>query len=102
MKRNFLLSLSLCCLLPSLAYAEGDPDSNPTLNILGELGLNTVPSARMSPEGTMRFTVARMNPYTHAAMGLQISDKLYVALRQTSESDNVSSDSKKSLSWNGC
>lgn len=60
----------------------------------GELGLNTIPSARMSPEGTMRFTVARQSPYTHATTGLQISDKLYVGLRQTSESDSFSSEAK--------
>lgn len=60
--------------------------------MMGELGLNTVPSARMSPEGTLRFTVSRQSPYTHTALGLQISDKLYLGFRQTSESDSFSSD----------
>lgn len=60
--------------------------------MMGELGLNTIPSARMSPEGTARFTVSRMARYTTASAGLQITDRLYLGLRQTSESNSLSSE----------
>lgn len=79
---------------PSLSFGADDIGHSATLNMMGELGLNTVPSARLSPEGTLRVTLSRQAPYTHAAMGLQISDRLYVGLRQTSESDSFSSSSK--------
>lgn len=65
---------------------------SPTPNMLGELGLNTVPSARMSPEGTARFTLSRQSTYTHATLGLQLTDRLYLGLRQTSESKNFNSE----------
>lgn len=58
----------------------------------GELGLNTIPSARLSPEGTARATLSRMANYTSIAAGLQITDRLYLGLRQTLESDSFQSD----------
>lgn len=82
----------LTCLTSSAMRAEDTARHSPTANMMGELGLNTIPSARMSPEGTTRLTVARMAKYTNAALGLQLTDRLYVGLRQTSESDSFTSD----------
>ena len=60
--------------------------------MFGELGLNTVPSARMDTEGTTRFTVSRFKDYTHAALGFQLTDRLYVGLRQTAESKSFNGE----------
>lgn len=54
--------------------------------------MNTIPSARMSQAGTMQFSVSRQSPYTHSALGFQLSDRLYVGLRQTAEAKSFTSD----------
>jgi hypothetical protein len=61
--------------------------------MLGQIGLNTIPTARMLPTGTVNMSLSRQSPYTHAMMGLQISDRLYLGLRQTSYSESLTSDS---------
>jgi len=58
----------------------------------GELGLNIIPSARMSPLGTIRSTISREKNYTHATAGFQIANRLYLGLRQTAESKNLNSE----------
>jgi hypothetical protein len=82
----------LTCLPSSALYAEDFAQYGPTANMMGELGLNTIPSARMSPEGSARLTVSRMAQYTNAAIGFQMTDRLYLGLRQTSESKNFNSE----------
>lgn len=83
----------LICLSSSALYADDLSRYAPTANMMGELGLNTIPSARMSPEGTARLTVSRLAKYTNATMGIQLTDNLYLGLRQTSESDSFNSES---------
>lgn len=90
--RIYSLFIFSFILLPSQSLAAEEKVFSPTPNMLGELGLNTVPSARMSPEGTMRFTLSRQSPYTHATLGLQLTDRLYIGLRQTSESNHFNSE----------
>lgn len=86
-------SLFFLACLSSSALAEDMPSFfQPTSNMYGELGLNTIPSARMAPEGTTRFTVGRFKDYTHAALGFQLTDRLYLGLRQTAESKSFNSD----------
>lgn len=81
----------LTCLLSSALRAEGSSRYDPTPDMMGELGLNTIPSARMSPEGTARVTISRIARYSNASAGFQVTDKLYLGLRQTSESRNFNS-----------
>ncbi len=57
----------------------------PTPSLMGPLGLNTVPSARMDDSGTARATFSGLDPFVHASLGLQIAMPLYIGLRQTSE-----------------
>lgn len=52
-------------------------------NYLGMIGLNTVPTARMDEEGTVRAGVSTNDPYNHAFIGMQIAKPLYVNLRQS-------------------
>lgn len=59
---------------------------------MGELGLNTIPSARMSPEGSARLTLSRQSDYTHASLGVQLTNRFYLGLRQTSESKTINSE----------
>lgn len=39
----------------------------------GAIGLNTVSSARMDKPETLRLTIARQGPYTHAVAGMQVT-----------------------------
>ncbi len=63
--------------------AGADQQATPALT--GTLGLNTVPSARMDPVGTVRASVSTMDPYLNGELGLQIAAPLYIGLRQTDE-----------------
>lgn len=87
--RLILLCISAYCLtVASSACADDVVRRVPTINMMGEMGLNTIPNARMSQEGTVRASVSRTAPYSHATLGIQLSKRLYLGLRQTSESDN--------------
>lgn len=81
----FLLFFSAPC--------RAEPSPMATSNMLGTLGLNSTPSARMDRIGTLRTTISRQGPYTHAIVSSQISDRLYLGLRQTSRSSGFWSDS---------
>ncbi|MEM6781248.1 MAG: YjbH domain-containing protein [Pseudomonadota bacterium] len=58
----------------------------------GQLGLNTIPSARMDESGTVRIGIGTVDPYIHGFIGFQIAEPLYVSLRQTSESSDLLGD----------
>lgn len=58
-------------------------------SLYGPLGLNVVPSARMDETGTMRAQISTLDPYAHAALGVQIADPLAVTLRQTAETSSL-------------
>lgn len=73
----------LYCSVSSVTAAARDSAS-----ISGFIGLNTVPSARMDQSGTFRTTISHDGMYTHGAAGVQISDRLYLGLRQTSGKEN--------------
>ncbi len=60
-----------------------------SVNTTGMIGLNTVPSARMDPAGTMRGGVSTSDPYNHAFLGMQIAKPLYINLRQSMEISSV-------------
>lgn len=51
-------------------------------------GLNTIPDARFDEKGTINLTLSHADPYTHAALGFQFTDNLYIALRQSAEGSN--------------
>ncbi|MBI2235017.1 MAG: YjbH domain-containing protein [Micavibrio aeruginosavorus] len=54
-----------------------------TPSLLGPLGLNIVPSARMEEPGTLRFGASTLDPYVHGYLSFQLADSLNIALRQT-------------------
>ena len=73
----------LFCSASSVTAAARESSS-----ISGFIGLNTVPSARMDTKGTFRTTVSHDGIYTHGVAGVQISDRVYVGLRQTIGKEN--------------
>lgn len=77
---------------PIAVWAQDSPHS-PTL--YGQLGLNTVPSARMDQVGTVRAGVSTLDPYIHGYLGFQIAQPLYVSLRQTAESSTLTNDPRR-------
>lgn len=81
--RLFFL-LFVFCFLPSLrAQAEYTP------MLMGPLGLNTVPSARMDDPGTVRLSFSTLDPYAHVQLGFQLAEPLYIALRQSAEISSI-------------
>lgn len=58
-------------------------EHNPSTSTTGIIGLNTVPTARMDKEGTIRFGASHLDPHNHAFMGMQIAKPLYINLRQS-------------------
>jgi len=83
----FVFALALC-VCAAIAVADGGPSSN----IYGALGLNTVPSARMDPAGTIRAGTSSLDPYIHGFIGFQVMEPLSVTLRQTAQASGINDD----------
>ncbi len=60
--------------------------------MLGPLGLNTVPNARMDQAGTIKAGLSAADPYLHGYVGVQIAPPLYIQLRQSAETSNLLRD----------
>tara|TARA_R110001592_G_scaffold20926_19_gene84766 strand:+ start:3994 stop:6117 length:2124 start_codon:yes stop_codon:yes gene_type:complete len=82
----FLISGSL---LSSPFFAYGHQDNIYTPAATGFLGLNTVPSARMSQTGTIQIGASTLDPFVHGFIGVQIADPLSITFRQTAETSNI-------------
>ena len=61
----------------------------------GPLGLNSVPSARMSESGTISIGSSTLDPYLHGYIGFQLDKSLYVGLRQSAEISNLNDDADR-------
>lgn len=92
--KHLLLCLLCCCVSASSVRGDDIVVTSPTPTMYGSIGLNTVPSARMDKKGTMRLTMARSAPYIHSTLGLQISDRLYLGLRQTADAPQFNSEAE--------
>lgn len=86
----FMLGLSVGLAVPALAQSE-----RYSTNIYGALGLNTVPTARMDPQGTVRAQIGTLDPYIHGSLGFQIAEPLYINLRQTAEVSDINGDADR-------
>lgn len=64
-------------------------------SLLGPLGLNTIPSARMEPAGTIRAGVSTLDPYAHATLAVQTNDSLNITLRQSAETSALNDDADR-------
>ncbi len=78
--------LLLLCTISPHTYAQ------PSSNLKGSIGLITVPTARMDKTGTVRAGISYSDPYASAFMGMQISDYLYMNLKQTAESSSLNDE----------
>ena len=68
---------------------------NPSTNMYGSLGLNTVPSARMDSQGTIRLGISSLDPYIHSWVSAQIADPLSITIRQSGEISNINEDADR-------
>lgn len=64
-------------------------------SLLGPLGLNTIPSARMEKSGTIRAGIATSDPYAHAYLSVQAADALNITLRQSAEISGLNDDADR-------
>lgn len=86
--RHFRASLLFfCALLMPLTATADEPRRSASL--MGPVGLNNVPSARMDQTGTMRIGVATLDPYFHSFASAQIADWLYLGVRQSAEKSSM-------------
>lgn len=69
-------------LLPAMLHASGHA---PSATLLGPLGLNTTPGARMDEPGTIRAGISTLDPYLHGVISAQIARPLAITLRQSAE-----------------
>lgn len=76
------LALGLALLFHGGARGEGLP---PSPSLMGPAGLNTVPTARMNPSGTLTAGVSTFGPYAHAAVSVQLAPALSFTLRRSGE-----------------
>ena len=83
-----LLSFLLAIPASNSAWAE-------TPALQGFIGLNTVPSARMREAGTITAGSSTLDPYLHGYLGMQISDILYLQLRQRAEISDLNDDADR-------
>ncbi|MCB9990838.1 MAG: YjbH domain-containing protein [Rhodospirillales bacterium] len=85
----FMLAIILTlCAAPAPCWAG----RHATPNMMGALGLNTVPSARMDAPGTVRLHGGGLAPYLHASAGIQLAEPLYIAIRQSAQSTDLTGD----------
>ena len=97
----FLSILWLCFLFVPQAYANEKhkrPTPNflpPSTNLMGTLGLNTIPSARMDNKGTARIGVSTTDPYLHSFIGFQLAEPLYVNIRQSAEISGLNDSARR-------
>ena len=102
---DFRQIILLCVLLvnvASYAHAEEKEKNNsssaiprhyaPSPNILGTIGLNTIPSARMDETGTMRLGFSTSDPYAHGFLGFQMTKALYLNVRHTGQVSSLHDD----------
>ncbi len=75
--------LSFCIFGILLLSAPARAAGGASPYLLGPLGLNTVPSARMEQAGTIRAGVSTLDPYAHATLAIQMTDSFNIALRQS-------------------
>ena len=85
-----LFAVTLFFLCGGSSYAS---DSSSFL--LGSMGLNTVPSARMDEVGTVRAGVSTLDPYIHGTLGFQLADPVHLTLRQSAEISNLNEDADR-------
>lgn len=64
-------------------------------NLLGTNGLNIIPSARFDETGTIRLNLSTLDPYQHTSVGAQITDPLYINVRQTAEVSSLLNGTKR-------
>jgi len=82
----FVFFSGACFFHPSSPAGAESPYS---ATLQGPLGLNTVPSARMSQAGTVTAGISTLDPYAHAYIGFQVAPPLSINLRQSAEVSNI-------------
>lgn len=65
---------------------------SPSTNLLGTLGLNTIPNARMDETGTIRLGLSTSDPYVHGFLGFQMTKALYLNARYSAQVSNLRDD----------
>lgn len=89
--KSLILGFLLHTSLSTKAWAQ----HHHTPSVSGLIGLNTVPSARMDKEGTVRLGASYLDPYLHSYLGIQISKPLFINVRRSVETSNPFKDAEQ-------
>ena len=82
--------------LPCVLWAKTSTAENtPSPSLFGALGLNTVPSARHDPEGTIRAFAHAADPYLHSGVSIQLTEPINITLRQSAEVSSINSSPER-------
>ena len=90
---TFTIITTISCIFVNIAIIDIHAHAaSPSTNMLGAIGLNTTPSARMQNTGILSSGISLTDPYTHGFIGLQIADPLHITLRQSAERSSLKDD----------
>lgn len=97
---NLTLNMSARLILPVLILAclsipVTAQEISYSASLMGPLGLNVVPSARMDKAGTISGGISTLDPYLNGYLGFQIADPLFINLRQSAEVSNINEDAER-------
>lgn len=92
-KQALLLASCLTAWIAQPSYAQNTGEFS--ANQYGAIGLNTIPSARMQPSGTLTMGVSTLDPYLNSYIGLQIAEPLSITLRQSAELSKLNDDADR-------
>ncbi|MCB1784246.1 MAG: YjbH domain-containing protein [Alphaproteobacteria bacterium] len=92
-RRCAALIFAATLLCPHDNVRAAEPKYSPFL--LGPLGLNTIPSARMDAPGTIRAGISTSDPYLHGFLNIQIASPLSLTLRQSAQTSSLRAEPDK-------
>ncbi len=84
-KKRHKILLLICAVMPACPMGAEHAYASESVNTSGLIGLNTTPTARMADAGDVRMGTGFNNPYLHGFAGVQISDTLYIGVRQSAD-----------------
>ncbi len=92
---SFGLVITASTLTHAHANTLTQSPQQPSASITGTIGLNTIPSARMSKQGTITTGIATLDPYLHGYIGLQIAESLHINIRQSGQISRINADPER-------
>lgn len=92
--RTVLMAATLAGISPA-TWAQTPNIQKTSEALLGFIGLNTIPNARMDRNGTIKAGTSHLDPYLHSYLGMQLADPLYIQVRQSAEISSITDEADR-------